>query len=57
MNISHQTKQTETVNQSYAATLPKAGQSIGHKILPPRQLKDTITEIYQQKLKFDAKAR
>lgn len=32
-------------------------QSISQKIIPLKQLKDTIGEIYSQKLKFDAKSR
>lgn len=31
--------------------------SIGSKILPPKQLKEIILDVYSQKLKFDQKAR
>ena len=36
---------------------PGQPQSISQKLIPLKQLKDMIADIYNQKLKFDAKSR
>ncbi|CDW87543.1 UNKNOWN [Stylonychia lemnae] len=55
-NQQHQANQF--VSQNFGATLsPTSQPSTNHKILPLKQLKDIINDIYQQKIKYDVKCR
>ena len=57
MNQTHEFSQQNLSAALGRKPLSAVSAGISSKILPPKQLKDIIQDIYTQKLKFDQKAR